>query len=117
MTVSTGEVTRLTMPPGVQSDPCWSPDGALVAFSSTRDGTSHIYVTNADGRGARQVTTGAGSDASPQWSPDARLIAFVSEREHVRDVYATGVDGGRPQRLTNGLARHGTHRSGRRMDR
>ena len=36
--------------------PAWSPDGAKIAFTSTRDGNSEIYVMNADGTGVVNLT-------------------------------------------------------------
>ncbi|SVE42959.1 uncharacterized protein METZ01_LOCUS495813, partial [marine metagenome] len=36
--------------------PDWSPDGAKIAFTSTRDGNSEIYVMNADGTGVVNLT-------------------------------------------------------------
>lgn len=34
----------------------WSPDGQWLAFNSTRDGNSEIYVVRADGTGLRRLT-------------------------------------------------------------
>ncbi len=59
-----------TLTSGRGSDPAWSPDGAKLAFS----GDSGIFVMNADGTGAVQLTTGG---MQPTWSPDGSRIAFV----------------------------------------
>jgi TolB protein len=76
-----------------QVDPTWSPDGSRIAFSSRRDGHSHIYVMRADGSGTKRLTSRAHEDTGPAWSPDGRRIAFVRDgRLHV--VSATG---GRPR--------------------
>jgi len=60
-----------------QLDPAWSPDGRLIAFSSQRDGPSHIFVVNADGKHTRRLTSGSRPDSHPTWSPDGRRIAFA----------------------------------------
>jgi len=40
---------RLTVDPGADAEPAWSPDGSRIAFQSDRDGKAEIYVMNADG--------------------------------------------------------------------
>ncbi len=70
---------RLTFT-GNNSDPCWSPDGRLIAFTSTRSGSQDIWVMRADGSGLRRVTTARSDENSPTWSPDGRWLAFSSDR-------------------------------------
>ncbi len=60
-----------------QAQPAWSPDARSIAFTSSRDGVSHIFVVAADGGETRRVTLGHESDVHPTWSPDSRRIAFV----------------------------------------
>ena len=59
---------RLTQDQGSNEDPCWSPDGRYVAFSSTRGGSSNIWMSTADGRHQTRVTQGGGW-TNPAWSP------------------------------------------------
>jgi TolB protein len=54
---------------GSNESPTWSPDGRYLAFSSTRDGGSRIYLMlAADGRVISPLTEGEGNDSSPSWS-------------------------------------------------
>jgi dipeptidyl aminopeptidase/acylaminoacyl peptidase len=82
------------------SEPAWSPDGKLLAFTSNRstpdpDATydENIWVVAADNtdKGAHltQVTTNPGVDESPAWSPDGKWITYVTMLDpHLFD-YAT----------------------------
>jgi len=80
--------------------PTWSPDGRRIAFSCYANGRGQIFVMNADGTGARNISRNRHCDRSPSWSPDGRRIAFVSNRSGDWEIYAMGADGGAPRRLT-----------------
>ncbi|MBT5709613.1 hypothetical protein HOI71_01120, partial [Candidatus Poribacteria bacterium] len=69
MDPSGANIRRLTSGPGSNAHPAWSPDGATIAFVSTRDGRGQIYVMDADGGDHRRLTTHPGTDAAPAWSP------------------------------------------------
>jgi Tol biopolymer transport system component len=53
--------------------PSWSPSGDRLAF----EGGYQIYVMNADGTGARQLTS-QGRNFKPAWHPDGNRILFDS---------------------------------------
>ena len=62
----------------------WSPDGKRIAYvqfvscgSRCIPPYAYIWVANADGSGATQLTNGR-ADAEPVWSPDGTRIAFRS---------------------------------------
>ena len=78
-----------------------------IAFASTRDGNSDIYVMDGDGRNQRRVTVDPAADFLPAWSPDGRKIAFVSNRtnrdEPIKQIWVINADGKNPTRLTDGL--------------
>jgi len=67
--VGSKEITRLTQDQGNNEDPAWSPDGRHIVFSSTRTGTSQLFIMNADGANQRQITDGKGDYQTPDWSP------------------------------------------------
>jgi Tol biopolymer transport system component/CubicO group peptidase (beta-lactamase class C family) len=53
--------------------PRWSPDGRMIAFVTSRDGNSEIYVMNADGSGQRNMTrTPRASESALAWSLNRR---------------------------------------------
>ncbi len=74
-------LTRLTFDPGLQSDPTFSPDGRMFAYSSDRSGNFEIWVQQIGGGDAVQVTKSPAHDWQPDWSPDGKQIVFRSERD------------------------------------
>ena len=64
------DLRRLTEDQGDNEAPCWSPDGSLIAFSSTREGISKIYVMTAFGTDQRRLLSLPGVQTSPKWSPN-----------------------------------------------
>ncbi len=76
---STHVQRRLTST-GNNSTPVWSPNGKLIAFTSSRAGSRDIWVMTATGTGLRRITTAATPEASPTWSPDGKWLAFSSAR-------------------------------------
>jgi Tol biopolymer transport system component len=82
-----------------QLQPAWSPDAESIAFASRRDGTTHIYVMQADGTETRRLTTGADEDTRPAWSPDGRQIAVARGGE----LWIVPFFKGNAHRLTKGV--------------
>ncbi len=109
-------VTRLTALDGA-FEPAWSPDGTRIAFTlSGANGSSSIFMMNADGSNARawNVETVKPDDPaapmrwadgdgtmSPVWSPDGTRIVFVgSACVLCYDVYVANVDGSHTIRVS-----------------
>ena len=81
--------------------PTWSPDGRVVCLKYARNG-ANIWLMNADGRNARQLTADTGSmKLSLRVSPDGRYIVFLSDRTGSDHVWRTDIDGANPKQLTN----------------
>ena len=98
---------RLTDDSAFDDQAALSPDGALLAFVSTRDrGSTDIYILDLSTGTVRNLTDAPGGDFRPSWSPDGEMLAFSSDRgtgfesaqgrwEHVHSasVYIVGGDG------------------------
>ena len=64
-----------------------------IAFISSRDGNSEIYVMNADGTEQKRLTNNDGEDGPFSWSPDGSKICYVSEQVGFIGIYVMDADG------------------------
>ena len=77
VSTSGGTPMQLTQS-GHDSAPEWSPDAKTLAFLSSREGNSQVYLLSMDGGEAHAVThLSTGADLV-KWSPDGKTIAFTS---------------------------------------
>jgi Tol biopolymer transport system component/DNA-binding winged helix-turn-helix (wHTH) protein len=83
---------QVTYQQGQQDDPSWSPDGALLAFTSDQAGNRDVYVQRLSGAEITRLTSAPEHDWQPAWSPDGRFLAFRSERDG-GGIYITNADG------------------------
>ncbi len=76
--------------------PAWSPDGASIAFSSNRSGTTRLWVMGADGSAPRQVLPQSlvAAEHLPAWSADGATLAFVTETTEGAGIGTVRPDGG-----------------------
>lgn len=68
----------LSRPPLAHARPAWSPDGSRIAFvDAQRSGVSgDLYVVDANGGGARRLTSTGNVNSGASWSPDgSRLVS------------------------------------------
>jgi dipeptidyl aminopeptidase/acylaminoacyl peptidase len=55
----------------------WSPDGACLAFVSSRGNHSFVGVYDAGAKTVHYLDASVDHDNSPVWSPDSRRVAFL----------------------------------------
>lgn len=85
-----------------------SPDGMKVLYTvreavMTEDRseyTNQVWLCNADGSNAIQLTKGDKNSSNPKWSPDGKWIAFTSSREGKNNLYVLPVTGGEAEKVT-----------------
>jgi tricorn protease len=83
-----GVARRLTVHPGVESMPLFSPDGKWIAFTGNYDGNADVYLTPAEGGDPRRLTMHPASDTALGFTPDGTRILFRSNR--ASDGHGTG---------------------------
>jgi Tol biopolymer transport system component/DNA-binding winged helix-turn-helix (wHTH) protein len=74
----------------------FSPDGKKLAFTSDRNGSMEVWISNRDGSDPLQVTT-VRLAGTPRWSPDGKSIAFDVNWKDRGSIYVLRMDGGVPR--------------------
>ena len=124
MNLDGSDVVRLTDRVGYDGGAFYSPDGsrivwrahypeaqeeiadyeALLAEGLIRPSTLEIYVMDADGSNARQVTDNGAANFGPYWHPDGERIIFSSNQGDPTgrefDLYMINADGTGQERIT-----------------
>ena len=109
-TDGTGVPARLTDDPAMaEVEPTWSPDGRKVGFVAyptdeygNREGSSEVYVVDADGSDRTKITDNELDERSFAWSPDGTRIAFSAGGGVEGGVYLMDADGSDALRVGDG---------------
>ena len=104
--VDGGRAYRLTADGVPVARPRISPDGALVAWTSTRERAPEVFVTAVDGGAARRLTWwGDPTTKLIGWTPDGEVLVVSATGQPSRRhpwAYVVPPDGGTPRRLPLG---------------
>jgi WD40-like Beta Propeller Repeat len=73
----TGAPEQITTVEADERAATYSPDGTKLAFDSTREGPTRVFVMDADGSNVRRLSDGK-DDWGATWSPDGKWIAYKS---------------------------------------
>ena len=102
--VSGGRAYRLTADDVPVGTPRLSPDGARVAWSSSREGAAEVFAADADGGSARRLTWWGGARCRG-WTPSGDVLALTSAGQPLGRLtwaWDVPVDGGAPRRREHG---------------
>jgi len=94
---------RLTSDAGIESNPYFSPDGKLIAFSAEYEGNTDVYTIPAEGGMPQRLTWHPAGDNVRGFTPDGKAVLFVSSREDFSNRYTqlftVPLSGGFPTKL------------------
>jgi TolB protein len=124
MDLATGKEQRITNIPGYDGGAWFSPDGKKLIWRASRPKTEaeikeykdllaenlvaptnmEVWVANADGSNARQVTSYGQANWAPAYMPDSKRIIFASNHEYKRgfpfNLYTINEDGTNLQKIS-----------------
>jgi Tol biopolymer transport system component len=99
--VGTGTATAFTAP-SEASGFDFTLDGSMVTFAGQDDhGNTQVFVADADGSNARQLTHGEGGARGPRWSPDDSMIAYERGTSGDSQIFVVDVSDGTSTQVTN----------------
>ncbi len=78
---------RITASEGVESNPVFSPDGSMIAFTGQYDGNIDIFIIPVNGGIPKRLTWHPGADLVRDFSPDGKKILFASQRNSFTNRY------------------------------
>jgi tricorn protease len=103
---------RLTVDEGIESLPCFSPDGKTIAFSAEYDGNTDVYTIPVEGGIPTRLTWHPSADLVREFSRDGKDILFASAMQdfsgRYTQLYTVPVTGGFPKKLPFPSAWKGT---------
>lgn len=98
-----GPAHRLTTFPGTETNPRFSPDGNLIAFSAGYDGNIDVYVVGATGGEPQRLTWHPGADQVRGWTVDGERVLMASGRTSApfadAKLWTVSLEGGMPTAL------------------
>jgi Tol biopolymer transport system component len=85
---------------GHDFEPSASPDGRLIAFASTREGRTTIWLKQYPGGDEVALTSGP-DDSQPRFSPDGSQVLFTRREAGRYSLYRIPVVGGEPRKIVD----------------
>lgn len=106
---SGGTARQITSNSAYDTDPAWSKDGKLIAFSSDRLGGFDVYVTSAEGGTPKRLTTNSANERVTAFLDDGRILYrsyYMPTAEdgifpgHFAQIYSVDTTASRPKKFS-----------------
>ena len=97
-----GDAVRLTSNIGGETNPHFSPDGSMIAFTGQYEGNSDVYRVPAEGGEPERLTWHPGADVVTGWSPEGEILFRSSRDGHPTElnrIWKVSTEGGMPEVL------------------
>lgn len=78
---------RITVSEGQESNPVFSPDGSMIAFTGQYDGNSDVFIVPSAGGIPKRLTWHPGNDQVRDFTPDGKKVLFASQRNSFTTRY------------------------------
>jgi tricorn protease len=107
-----GDAKRLTTGVGTETNPIFSPDGTMIAFTGEYDGNVDVYVVPASGGVPKRLTYHPGADIVSGWTNDGKRVLFASTRNSYSGfprLFTVGLDGSFPEEVPLPMAERGSY--------
>ena len=105
-----GDAKRLTTGVGTETNPIFSPDGTMIAFTGEYDGNTDVYIVPATGGVPKRLTYHPGGDLVSGWTNDGKRVLFASGRDSYSNfprLFTVGLDGSFPEEVPLPMAERG----------
>jgi Tol biopolymer transport system component len=99
---SSAPTRSLTAGNSTDRQPCYSPDGERVIFSSSRTGNLDVWEIHRQSGVIRRLTDSPADDWDPAFSPDGKHLLFSSSRTGRFEIWMANADGTNPRQVTHG---------------
>ncbi len=107
-----GDAKRLTTGVGTETNPIFSPDGTMIAFTGEYDGNTDVFVVPASGGVPKRLTSHPGGDIVSGWTNDGKRVLFASGRNSYSNfprLFTVGLDGSFPEEIPLPMAERGSY--------
>ena len=86
------QTTRITADRFLDTEPCWTPDGAYILFASDRDDVFNLYAYSLESGRVQQVTNVVGGAFEPVVSNDGQRVVYLGFSSQGYDLWTMKLD-------------------------